>query len=197
MAIYRSINIDYWQDGFILDLTPEEKYFYLYLMTNSKTTQCGIFEVPMKIMETETGYNRETIMKYINRFISYEKIAYDSDTNEILLYNWIKYNRPTSPKVLTCVEKELAKVKSKILINKLLGVCSKLNIKVNPNINSSTTSIDSSDDNTIYVNSRRENKNGTCSVKPSETTNARAHKKEDDSIYNKPSEEQLKRAREL
>lgn len=37
MAVYRHIHIDYWQDGFVLDLTPEEKYFYIYLMTNSKT----------------------------------------------------------------------------------------------------------------------------------------------------------------
>ena len=41
MAAYRHIHIDYWQDSFVLDLTPEEKYFYIYLMTNSKTTQCG------------------------------------------------------------------------------------------------------------------------------------------------------------
>lgn len=29
MAVYRHIHIDYWQDGFVLDLTPEEKYFYM------------------------------------------------------------------------------------------------------------------------------------------------------------------------
>ena len=44
MAVYRHIHIEYWQDGFVLDLTPEEKYFYIYLMTNSKTSQCGIYE---------------------------------------------------------------------------------------------------------------------------------------------------------
>ena len=27
MAVYRHIHINYWQDGFVLDLTPEEKYF--------------------------------------------------------------------------------------------------------------------------------------------------------------------------
>ena len=52
MAVYRHIHIDYWQDGFVLDLTPEEKYFYIYLMTNSKTSQCGIYELPKRIIET-------------------------------------------------------------------------------------------------------------------------------------------------
>ena len=50
MAVYRNVHIEFWQDGFILDLTPEEKYFYIYLMTNSKTSQCGIYELPKRII---------------------------------------------------------------------------------------------------------------------------------------------------
>ena len=37
MATYRQVHITFWQDPFIEDLEPMEKYFYLYLMTNSKT----------------------------------------------------------------------------------------------------------------------------------------------------------------
>ena len=76
MAAYRHIHIDYWQDSFVLDLTPEEKYFYIYLMTNSKTTQCGVYSLHNRIIETETGYNRETVEKLIQRFIEYKKIYY-------------------------------------------------------------------------------------------------------------------------
>ena len=59
--IYRQVYTSFWQDGFVLTLTPEEKYFYLYLITNSKTSLCGIYELPIKIIEFETGYNRETV----------------------------------------------------------------------------------------------------------------------------------------
>jgi hypothetical protein len=69
VAIYRQVHVDFWQDGFVLDLTPEEKYFFLYLMTNSKTTQCGIYELPKRIIETETGYNRETVEKAARSFL--------------------------------------------------------------------------------------------------------------------------------
>ncbi|MED4586702.1 replication protein, partial [Brevibacillus choshinensis] len=68
MATYRQVHTSFWQDGFVIDLTPEEKYFFLYLMTNSKTTQCGIYELPMRIIEIETGYNRDTIGKLMDRF---------------------------------------------------------------------------------------------------------------------------------
>jgi hypothetical protein len=68
MAIYRCVRTSFWQDDFVLELTPEEKYFYIYLMTNFKTTQCGIFKLAKKIVETEIGYNRETIEKLIKIF---------------------------------------------------------------------------------------------------------------------------------
>ncbi|UKL29984.1 hypothetical protein [Bacillus phage PK1] len=111
MAKFRQVHVEFWQDGFVLDLTPEEKYFYLYLMTNSKTSQCGIYELPKRIIETETGYNRETVEKLLQRFIDYDKIAYSDRTKEIMIKNWINYNFINSPKVINCIEKELDKVK--------------------------------------------------------------------------------------
>ena len=123
MAVYRHIHIDYWQDGFVLDLTPEEKYFYIYLMTNSKTSQCGIYELPKRIIETETGYNRETIEKLLKRFEDYGKIIYSEESKEIFIKNWLKHNKVVSPKVKKCVEKELLDIKSIDLINLFLKEC--------------------------------------------------------------------------
>ena len=112
MAIYRQVHVSFWQDSFILDLTPEEKYFYLYLMTNSKTSQCGAYEIPKKVIELETGYNRETVDKLLQRFIDYGKIEYCDSTKEILLKNWYRHNSSKSPKVVACVTKEVEKIKS-------------------------------------------------------------------------------------
>ena len=123
MAVYRHIHIDYWQDGFVLDLTPEEKYFYIYLMTNSKTSQCGIYELPKRIIETETGYNRETVDKLLNRFVEYKKIVYCEETREVFLMNWIKHNKIVSPKVKKCVYEELKKIKSMDMVNLFFKQC--------------------------------------------------------------------------
>jgi hypothetical protein len=116
MAVYRNIQISFWQDPFVLDLTPEEKYFYIYLMTNSKTTQCGIYQVSKKIICLETGYNIETVDKLINRFQDYKKIKYCSDHNEVFLLNWIKHNPVNNVNIRKCVFKELELVKSKDLV---------------------------------------------------------------------------------
>jgi len=111
MAVYRQIHVSFWQDTFILDLTPEEKYFYLYLMTNSKTSQCGVYELPKKVIEFETGYNSETVDKLLQRFIDYDKIEYCEETKEIRVVNWLKYNSYKSPKVMARIKQELEEIK--------------------------------------------------------------------------------------
>jgi len=116
MAIYRQIQTTFWQDAFVLSLTPEEKYFYIYLMTNSKTKQCGIYELPLQIAQIETGYNRETVIKLIQKFIEFGKVAFDWETSEIALKNWMKYNPDNNPKIAKCVKKELCQVKNERLI---------------------------------------------------------------------------------
>ena len=111
MAVYRQVQISFWQDEFILELTPEEKYFYLYLMTNSKTTQCGVYELPKRVIQFETGYNSETVDKLLKRFIEYGKIEYCEETKEVVLVNWLKHNSFKSPKVLARIEKEIKLIK--------------------------------------------------------------------------------------
>src|SRR5664279_1264544 len=116
MAVYRQIQTSFWQDDFVLNLTPEEKYFYLYLLTNSKTKQCGIYQLPMQVIIMETGYNQETAEKLLKRFWDYGKIIYNTRTREIAILNWPKYNPMESPKTRACVERELKEVKDKSLI---------------------------------------------------------------------------------
>ncbi|MCT1575667.1 conserved phage C-terminal domain-containing protein [Oceanobacillus kimchii] len=123
MAKYRQVHVEFWQDGFVLDLTPEEKYFYLYLMTNSKTSQCGIYELPKRIMETETGYNRETVDKLIHRFEEYGKISYHEPTREIMILNWTKFNWINSPKVTSLIKKELENVKYQGFVQLFITKC--------------------------------------------------------------------------
>ena len=130
MAKYRQVHTTFWDDSFVLDLTPEEKYFYLYLMTNGKTTQCGIYELPYRVIEMHTGYNRETVGKLLDRFIEYGKIAYNEGTKEIMALNWAKYNFINSPKVKKCIEKELAAVKFKPFVDAYITQIEQLGYRI-------------------------------------------------------------------
>ena len=112
MAKYRQVHVSFWQDTFVLDLTPEEKYFYLYLMTNTRSSACGIYEIPKKIMEIETGYPQKTVDNLIHRFINYGKIKYSQETSEVFILNWLKYNDIKSINTQKCIEKEISQIKS-------------------------------------------------------------------------------------
>jgi hypothetical protein len=122
MAAFRKISVSFWSDSFVGELTPEQKYFYLYLMTNDKTTQCGIYETSIRKICFDTGYNSETVQKLIDFFQEKNKIRWSKTTNEIALLNWVKFNDSNSPKVLACVEKELKQVKNRVLIQYLYSI---------------------------------------------------------------------------
>lgn len=127
MAIFRTVQVSIWQDDFVIDLTPEEKFFFVYLLTNSRTTQCGIFCLPKRIIEFDTGYNRETVEKLINRFINYGKILYNETTKEIIILSWIKYNFINSRNTICCINKELKNVKNKGFVKTFFNLCKKYN----------------------------------------------------------------------
>ncbi|MFJ8416974.1 DnaD domain-containing protein [Bacillus paramycoides] len=123
MAVYRNVQVNFWQDDFVLDLTPEERYFYVYLLTCSKTTQCGIFPFPKRLAEMETGYNRGTVDKLVQRFIDYGKVLYDAETKELFILNWLRYNPVTNTNVEKCVLRELKSVKNKGFVHMFLRKC--------------------------------------------------------------------------
>ncbi|HDX9610400.1 TPA: DnaD domain protein [Bacillus toyonensis] len=123
MAVYRNVQVNFWQDEFILDLTPEERYFYIYLLTGTKTKQCGIYILPKRVAELETGYSMETVEKLLNRFVEYGKFFYDMETKELFIVNWLRYNPILNTNVEKCVLSELKTVKNKEFIHMYLRRC--------------------------------------------------------------------------
>jgi len=95
MAEWRKVHTRFWRDPEVLDMTPEDKLFYLYLLTNPNTTACGCYELPPKLAAAEMGYSIDTVNQLIERFIKYKKILYDPETREVLILNWLHYNRPS------------------------------------------------------------------------------------------------------
>lgn len=116
MAKYRNIQFSFWTDGKIMDnFTPEDRYFYLYLMTNPHTSLCGCYEITTSQMAVETGYQKDVINKLIVRFTeSHDVIRYDYKTKEMLILNWYKYNWNESGKTMIGVEKGIAAVKNDV-----------------------------------------------------------------------------------
>ncbi|MCM3012514.1 conserved phage C-terminal domain-containing protein [Bacillus subtilis] len=119
MAKYRHVRTEFWQDPKVLEeMTPEDRYFYLYLLTNPFTTQIGIYSITKKQMAFDIGYSIESINSLMERFQNHHRlVVYNSDTREIAIIKWGKYNLNKAGKpMMDCIEKELQEVKDKTLI---------------------------------------------------------------------------------
>lgn len=106
MAIYRNVQLSFWTDNKVEDeFTPEDKYFYLYLLTNPQTNICGCYEISYSTMAHQTGYTKETLIRLLDRFENvHGVIKFSKATKEILVLRWHKYNWSKSEKVLVGVE---------------------------------------------------------------------------------------------
>lgn len=119
MALYRQIFIEFWKDPKVTEeMSAEDRYTLLYLLTNPHTTQIGIYQITKRQIAFDLGYSTESVGAIIERF---EKllglIKYNPETRELAIKNWGKYNLKRGGKpVLDCIRKELEKVKDRTLI---------------------------------------------------------------------------------
>lgn len=114
MALYRNIHLSFWQDTKVTDdFTPEDRYFYLYLLTNPHTNLCGCYEISIKQMANEMGYDVKKVDKLIERFSSiHNLIRYSQSERELLIFHWSKYNWTSSEKFRKPLLQEIQNVKT-------------------------------------------------------------------------------------
>ncbi len=119
MGINRIVNTDFWDDEKVLDnFSPEDKFFWLFLLTNPKTRQLGIYKLPIKVIQFYTGYSEASIIVLLERFEkAYGMIKYSHETQEVAILNYLRWSiiRGGKP-VEDCIKADLAQVKDKELI---------------------------------------------------------------------------------
>jgi DnaD/phage-associated family protein len=123
MAKYRMVRTDFWKNPIVFEeMTPEDKFFYLYLLTNPETTQIGIYRISKKQMAVDLGYSIESVHSLMERFIKhYKVIRYNPETRELAIKSWGKYNLHKGGKpVMDCIFSELKDVEDSSLIQYVL-----------------------------------------------------------------------------
>ena len=162
MATYRQVYLSFWTDPKVDDdFTPEDKYFYLYLLTNPHTNICGCYEIGMKQICREMGYNEDTILRLISRMENqHHVIRYDQKTKEVLLLNWHKYNWTRSPDMLKGVKEVSQYIKSENFRNEVFKMieCFENKTVYRPSLDGRETSVSVSDTVTVSVSDNKEKK---------------------------------------
>ena len=121
MGIKRIVDTSFWTDGKMDDFSPEDRYFYLYLMSNPFSTQLGIYEISIKQVAFQLGYSMHVVKVMLERFQNkYGLFFYDTKTIEIAIKNYLRHSivKGGAP-VRDCLIREIKKVKNKDLIDKV------------------------------------------------------------------------------
>jgi len=103
MAQKRYINTSFWTDNYVLDkLSPDARYVFLYLLTNPNTNIAGKYEISLRQMAFQTGYDDAMLLKMLGRLEKDEKLIYRGGW--IVLLNWEKH-QGKSPQVLEGIKR--------------------------------------------------------------------------------------------
>ncbi|WP_107572424.1 replication protein [Clostridioides difficile] len=132
MAVFRQIYTSFWTDPKVQEeWTPEDKFFFILLLSNPQTTQIGVYQVTKKQLAFWMGYSEESIRALMDRFINHHKcIKYNPDTREIAIKNWGKYNLTKGGKpIVDLLNKELKEVKDIELIKYVIPSIEKSDIR--------------------------------------------------------------------
>lgn len=104
------INTKFWEDGYIVNLLPDEKLLFLYFLTSPLTNISGVYECPIKIMAVHTGFDRENLEKMLDRFRG--KIHYIDGW--VYIRNFVKHQSSESASVRRGIQIEMEKIPSNI-----------------------------------------------------------------------------------
>lgn len=90
----RSVNTHFWDDPYIVGLDPSEKLLFLYLLTNPLCNLLGVYEISIRRISFDTGFEKDMVEKMLDRFVRDKKIiCYEG---YIALLNFVKNQRYNS-----------------------------------------------------------------------------------------------------
>jgi len=89
MAKQRYIKDSFWTDPYIEKLSPDYKLIFLYLLTNPLANISGVYEIRIKRMAFETGYDTEVVENILKKFVKDKKII--QFKSWIVIVNHIKH----------------------------------------------------------------------------------------------------------
>lgn len=118
MALSRPVNIGFWSDKKVRNnFSVDDKIVFLYLLTNVRTQQLGIYELPLYYVSLETGLSLERVTESIKHLEELDVIKYSEETEEVAILNYLKYSIMQGGATdSNCYDNIEKKVKDKTLI---------------------------------------------------------------------------------
>lgn len=112
MAKKRYINTKFWNDTYVSELGPLERYVFLYFLTNEHTDICGIYEVPMRTILFEIGLKKESLEKILSKLTRDQKVFYINGW--VYIKNFSKH-QAVNDNMKKGIDRSIAEIPSEIM----------------------------------------------------------------------------------
>ena len=106
------IDTRFWDDNYIITLSPVEKLLFLYLITNPLTLICGVYEIAIRRIVFDTGISESEVLEKLEKFGRDGKIYYLSGW--VYIKNFTKH-QTTSESVQIGIKREMDGVPAEIV----------------------------------------------------------------------------------
>ncbi len=113
MAKQRYVSTHFWRDTYIDGLDPSEKLLFLYLLTNPETNICGIYEIPLRVVSSDTGFDTEMIRKMFAKLERSKRLYYIDGW--VIMTKMVLHQTVNNPKIKAAIEREFATVPQAIV----------------------------------------------------------------------------------
>lgn len=113
MAKYRPIYLNIWKDPDFERYTPNQKLLFIYLCTNSETTESGIYPITLKTISNETGISLKKVERILSEGL--KNIYYDFENFCVFVKNFYRYKGKGNPKLIKkSIENNRRNIKTKL-----------------------------------------------------------------------------------
>lgn len=124
---FRKISTDLWRQPTYRRLSPNAKLIYLYLMTNSCTTACGIYIIEMAEICFFCGLNATQVRDGMAALETSRLARFSQEYSEVAVSSWIDDHPPENPNQKTAIRREIMAVNDHALIDFVRGLGEFLN----------------------------------------------------------------------
>ena len=117
--MYRTIDTKFWSDPKVRNLSVNDRYLFIYLITNNHTHLSGIYTLPIPLGVYESGLTDKAYQKGIDTLSEAYMIRFDRENDVVWVIKMFKY-QPSGNKIKTMAEKQLKSLHNTPLINNFL-----------------------------------------------------------------------------
>lgn len=114
----RAFLTETWDDDWFHGLSRDQRYLFIYLWTNSRCTQAGVYHINLATMAFETKFTAEELPELLKSLSP--KVEWYPEQNYVWVRNFIKW-QAKSPKFLIAAARCLKNVKNNGLVKEVIN----------------------------------------------------------------------------